>query len=403
MKFIVLMIIGGLAGYWSNKNINFVKMIECEELNNVFKKNGLTFFSGIPDSTFKEWMECLSGENDGSLTNIIACNECEAIAIAVGYHLSTGKTAVVYMQNSGEGKTVNPLASLCDPEVYSIPVLLLIGWRGEPGTDDEPQHRKMGKITIPLLDVLGIPHHVLPEDIAEVEKVVADAKGFTEERKSPYAIIIKKGAFKEYKIKKGLNSYPEMTREDAIKTIVDNLDGSEAIVSTTGKTSRELFEYRISMGEKPRDFYTVGGMGCSASIANGIALAKPNKKIFIFDGDGAVLMQMGALATIGHYKAKNIYHIIFDNNSHDSTGGQPTVSATVDFGKVALACGYKRARIVEKKTDLEESIKEMKSLDGPQMVVVKIRKGSRSDLGRPTTTPLDNKTEFIKNLGVENA
>ena len=189
-----------------------------------------------------------------------------------------------------------------------------------------------------------------------------------------------------------------MKREDAIKVIVDNLAGSEAIVSTTGKTSRELFEHRVAREETPCDFYTVGSMGCSASIANGIALQKPNKQIFVFDGDGAVIMQMGALATIGYYKAKNLYHVVFDNASYDSTGGQPTVSPTVEFEKIALACGYKSAKTVETKVDLVEAVKEMKSSEGPQMLIIKVNKGARKDLGRPTTTPIENKGAFMEVL-----
>ena len=373
-------------------------MISCENLFEVFKKNNLLFFSGVPDSLFKDWMKFLADEHAERLTNIIACNECEAVAIAAGYHLATGDVGTVYMQNSGEGKTVNPLTSLCDPEVYSIPVLLMIGWRGEPGKKDEPQHKKMGKITLPLLETLGVPYKILPDNIEEAEKVIAEMKRKAEENKAPVAIIIKKKTFEEYEAKKKLETNYEMTREEAIKILVDNLDGSEAIVSTTGKASRELFEYRVKRGEKSSDFYTVGSMGCSVSIANGIALQKPSKQVFVFDGDGAVLMQMGALATVGHYKSKNLYHIVFDNASYDSTGGQPTVSPDVDFGRIALACGYKSAKTIEAKTELENSVKEIKSSEGPQMLIIKVNKGARKDLGRPTYSPIENKENFMKTL-----
>jgi len=370
-------------------------MISCENLYKIFKKYDLTFFTGVPDSTFKDWMTFLADEHGKRLTNIIACNECEAIAVAAGYNLATGKISVAYMQNAGEGKTVNPLTSLCDPEVYSIPVLLMIGWRGEPGIEDEPQHKKMGRVTLPLLETLEIPYKTLPDTIGEAEKVIEEMKKMAEEKNIPVAIIIKKNLIEEYEAKNKVKTNYEMKREDAIKAIVDNLDGSEAIISTTGKTSRELFEYRVARKEKPRDFYTVGSMGCSASIANAIALQKPDKKVFVFDGDGAVIMQMGALATIGHYNAKNLYHIIFDNNAHDSTGGQPTVSDTLDFKKIALACSYKVAKTVETKADLIKTIKKMKSLEGPQMLIVKVNKGARKDLGRPTTTPIENKEGFM--------
>jgi len=375
-------------------------MISCEKLFEIFKKNDLTFFSGVPDSTFKDWMKFLANEHGQRLTNIISCNECEAVATASGYHLATGKIGMVYMQNSGEGKTINPLTSLCDSEVYSIPVLLMIGWRGELGKKDEPQHKKMGRVMIPLLDTLEIPYKILPDNLEGAEKVIEEMKKTAENNKAPAAIIIKKKTFEEYEAKKKIKTDYEMTRENAIKVIVDNLDGSEAIVSTTGKTSRELFEYRVARGEKPRDFYTVGSMGCCISIANSITLQKPNIPLFVFDGDGAVLMQMGALATVGYYKPKNLYHIVFDNASYDSTGGQPTVSPTVEFEKVALACGYKSAKTIETKADLEKAIKEIKSSEGPKMFIVKVNKGARKNLGRPTTTPIENKEAFMESLNI---
>ncbi|MFH1641367.1 MAG: phosphonopyruvate decarboxylase [Nanoarchaeota archaeon] len=373
-------------------------MIQCERLFDIFKKNDLVFFTGVPDSTFKDWMKFLADEHGTRLTNIIACNECEAIAAAAGFNLATGKIGVVYMQNSGEGKTVNPLTSLCDPEVYSIPVILLIGWRGEPGKTDEPQHKKMGRITKALLETLEIPYKVLPDTIEEAEKVIEKMKKTAQEKSAPVAIIIKKGTMETYETKKIVKTEYEMKREDAIRIIVDNLDGSEAVVSTTGKTSRELFDYRITKNKKPCDFYTVGSMGCSASIANAIAMYKPDKRVFVLDGDGAILMQMGAIATIGHYHSKNFYHIIFDNGSYDSTGGQPTVAPTVDFEKVALACSYLHAKTVDTKKTLTDYIRKMKDLKGPLMLIVKVNKGARKDLGRPTTTPVENKEAFMRFL-----
>jgi len=376
-------------------------MISCDEIFEVFRRNDLTFFTGVPDSTFKGWMTFLEEKHGKELTQIIAANECEATAIATGYHLSTGKVAVVYMQNSGLGKTVNPITSLCDPEVYSIPIVMMVGWRGEPGKKDEPQHKKMGRITIPLLETLEVPYKILPEDIEKADEVITEMKNITEKENTPVAIIIRKGIIEQYNAEENNKIYYntfEMTREDAIKTIVDTLEGSEIIVSTTGKTSRELFEYRIERNEKPMDFYTVGGMGCAASIALGITLQKPEKEIFVFDGDGAVIMQMGSLATIGHYKPSNFNHILFDNRAHDSTGGQMTVSDTVDFEKVALSCGYRNVIAVSTRDTLKQAITKMKSLKGPKMLIVKIKKGARENLGRPTTTPIENKKNFMELL-----
>ena len=373
-------------------------MISCHDLARVFKENYLTFFTGVPDSTFKEWMKFLSDGN--GLTNRIACNECEAIALATGYHLSTNKIGVVYMQNSGLGKTVNPLTSLASKEVYSIPLILIMGWRGNPHEEkDEPQHKMMGRIMLPLLDILEIPYEILPDNIEGARKVIKNAKKQAEETKYASAIIIKKKTLEEYDSKNLSETNYEMSREDSIKTLLENINSTGTIISTTGKTSRELFGQRIARGEIPMDFYTVGSMGCSASIALEVALQKPEKKIYCFDGDGAVLMQMGALSTIGSYKPKNFVHIIFDNESYDSTGGQPTNSKNVDFAQVAKDCGYTSARTVKTRNDLINSINEIKSLEGPNMVIVKVNKGARKDLGRPTSTPTENKetfTEFLK-------
>lgn len=372
-------------------------MINCNDLSEVFKKNDLTFFTGVPDSTFKDWMEFLADGN--GLRNVIACNECEAAAISAGYHLATGKIGVVYMQNSGLGKIVNPATSLLDKEVYSIPTIFMIGWRGNPNDEkgDEPQHKKMGRVTIPLLDVLEIPYRIMPDNISDAEKLIFEVKNRAEENQSLVALVIKKKTFEEYVAKNKFKTNYEMSREDAIKTVVDNLNGNEAIVSTTGKTSRELFEYRVARGEKTRDFYTVGSMGCSSGIALGIALHR-DKPVYVFDGDGAALMQMGTIGTIGHYKPGNLQHIIFDNGSHDSTGGQPTVSTSVNFEQIALACGYNSAQTIYTKQELKDSIKILKGRAGPNLLIVKINKGARKDLGRPTTTPVENKKEFMKFL-----
>jgi phosphonopyruvate decarboxylase len=377
-------------------------MISCEALFDVFRKNDITFFSGVPDSTFKDWMTYLAGNHGEKLTNIMACNECEAVALAAGHHLATGKIGVVYMQNSGEGKAVNPLTSLCDPEVYSIPLIMMIGWRGEPGKADEPQHKKMGRITIPLLETLEVPFQVMPDEIKKAERTATNLIKAARERGGPVALIIRSNTFDKYVAERsaGEDSAGEasLTREEAIRVIVDNLAGDEIIVSTTGKTSRELFELRVRRGEDARDFYTVGSMGCAISIANGIALSRRNKRVVVFDGDGAVLMQMGSLATVGYYHPQNLYHVVYDNMSYDSTGGQPTTSPKVDFAKIALACNYKSAVTVSSEEELKAETDRLKRIAGPHLVIVKVKQGSRKDLGRPTKTPIENKEEFSLQL-----
>jgi len=372
-------------------------MITCEELFNLFNKNDLTFFTGVPDSTFKGWMSFLEQNKGKKLTQIIAVNECEAVAIAAGYHLSTKKIAVVYLQNSGLGKTVNPLTSLCDPAVYSIPILLMIGWRGEPGTKDAYQHHKMGPMTIPLLELLDIPYEIIPDDIKKLDKILKKAKEYMEKNKRSFALVIRKNIFeeidKQHEIKNGRPS-----REEAIKTVLRYLDGDEIIVSTTGKISRELYENRSNKEDCSHDFYNIGAMGCAQSIALGITLNKKNKKVFVFDGDGSVLMQMGALATIGYYSPENFYHIIFDNQAHDSTGGQLTCSSAICFDRVAQACNYKFVKIINDVKSIENSIIELKGKKGPSMLIIKVRRGSRKDLGRPTITPKEHKEKFMQYL-----
>ena len=376
--------------------------MNCNEIWNGFKNFNFTFFAGVPDSTFKAWMTYLDENNGNGLNNIIACNECEAVAIASGYHLATNNIGVVYMQNSGFGKTINPITSLADSEVYSIPMLLMIGWRGEPGKKDEPQHKKMGRVTIPLLEALEIPYSFLPETAPEFDQLLLKISNFFKENKKPYALIVKKNLIEPFTSSKRKETIYEMTREEALKIIINSFNGDEIIVSTTGKTSRELFELRIARGENPRDFYTVGSMGCTSSIALGIAL-NSKKKTIVIDGDGALIMQLGALTTIGHYHPENLYHILVDNNAHESTGGQPTVSDTVNFKEICLGSGYKSVYLASNRDDLKIALEKMfnekeKEGKGPSMLIIKVKKGSREDLGRPTTTPIQNKEFFMNSL-----
>ncbi len=363
----------------------------------IFQKSGFAFFTGVPDSTFKSWMSFLDDMHGKGLQNIIAANECEALAIASGYHLATNKIGIVYMQNSGLGKTVNPITSLADPDVYSIPILMLIGWRGEPGKKDEPQHKKMGRITIPLLKTLEIPYAIFPDNSTDLEIEILKARSYIQKNNSPYALIIKKNTLEPYESQKMKISTSNFTREEAIQTIIEQLEGEEVIISTTGKTSRELFEARISRKEAPRDFYTVGAMGCASSIGLGIAL-NSKKRTIVFDGDGAMIMQMGSLATIGHYKPPNFYHFLFDNNVHDSTGGQPTVSDTLNIEKLGKSCGYESIITISKKEELVETLNQVFSQPGPSMILIKVKPGARADLGRPTTTPIENKKYFMNYL-----
>jgi phosphonopyruvate decarboxylase len=372
-------------------------MIKSDQLINLLSKEGLNLFTGIPCSIFKDFLFCLE-EKGKKVKHVVSASEEEAISIGVGYNLATSKIPVIYMQNSGLANSVDVLTSLANKEVYGIPMLLLISWRGEPGKKDEPQHFKMGKITLKLLKLLDIPYTILSDNEANVKKEIKKAKKYLIENNTPYAIIIRKGLFAPYQPKKRKEFY-SLTREEAIKTIVDNIKRDRIIVSTTGKTSRELFEYReIKKHGHGTDFYTFGSMGSSSAIALGIALQKTKKKVFVFDGDGSILMQMGILATVGHYLPKNFYHIIFDNNAFDSTGGQRTLSGTVDFGKIASVCGYKNVKTVSSKNELIRFAKTIESKQGPVILTIKVKQGARKDLGRPVRTPVEIKKEFMKLL-----
>ena len=369
-------------------------MIKGKELLNILMKNNFRFIAGVPCSILKDFLTAID-KNKNKIKHIISTNEGEAMGIAAGYYLSTSKIPVVYMQNSGLGDALDPLTSLFNKEVYNIPVLLFISWRGEPGKKDATQHIKMGRVTLKLLEILNIPYAILPAHKIELGKEIQKAKTYFRENKLPYAIIIRKGTISPSRIEKEKNNY-SLSREEAVRIVIDNLRGEEVVIATTGKMSRELFECRKADKQGTgKDFYNLGSMGCAASIALGIALQKPKKKIFVFDGDGAVLMKMGALATIGHYLPKNFYHIIFDNEAHDSTGGQPTVSNTVNFGRVAKSCGYRNSRIAASERQLKKRLINMKNTNGPAILLVKVRKGARQDLGRPTTTPDENKKALM--------
>ena len=370
-------------------------MINVDELVNYFKEIDVDFFCGVPDSQLSSFCDYIEENED----NIIAANEGNAVGLATGYHLTTSKFPLVYLQNSGLGNIVNPVTSLTHEKVYSIPIVYVIGWRGQPGVHDEPQHKKQGAITLDLLELLDIDYIVIDKD-----STFEDVKNTFENRflpklkeNSSVAIVVSKGAFKEYKIKKSNNN--TLTRENAIQTVADFLDDEDMVVSTTGKSSRELFEYREAKNQgHGNDFLTVGSMGHSSSIALGIALNNQDKKIFCFDGDGAVLMHMGSLALIGERQPENFYHIMFNNSAHESVGGLPTIMSNIHINDLINSCGYKKVFNASNIEELEEVLPEFIQSEGPVFLNIDVNIESRKDLGRPTTTPIENKTEFMKKL-----
>jgi len=377
-------------------------MIRPEFFIEKLRENGIDCFAGVPDSLLKNICAYITDHCDAE-HNIIAANEGAAVGLAAGHYLATGQPACVYMQNSGEGNIINPLASLTDPEVYNIPVLLLIGWRGRPGVHDEPQHVKQGKVTTGLLNTMGINFDVLSKEEDKAEKQIAKAIDAIK-KKEVYALVIEKDTFEDYKLENVEKNDLTMSREEAIQTVAAALGEKDCIVSTTGMISRELFEYRAAMNQgHERDFLTVGSMGHASQIALGIAMAKPDRKVWCFDGDGAAIMHMGSMAIVANKAPKNYVHVVFNNGAHDSVGGQPTVGLKIDLPAVAKAVGYKATVSVASKDELEKELSTLNSqvsiVGGPILVEVKVKKGNRKDLGRPTTTPIQNKEalmDFLK-------
>ncbi len=370
-------------------------MLSPQKTHELFLQHQLNFFTGVPDSLLKHFCAYVA---DHTLPekNIITANEGNAISLAAGYHLATGKIGVVYLQNSGFGNCINPLTSLTDPEVYSIPMLLLIGWRGEPGRKDEPQHKKMGRIMFETIKSLEIPYSILPNTISEAEKVIEEAIDQATTHLTPYIIIVREGTFEPYKLQNNKKTTFPLNREQAIRAVVPLLDSEDIIISTTGKTSRELYELRKELQHgHNKDFLTVGSMGHASSIALGIALQKPACNVYCFDGDGAAIMHMGSLATIGKLAPKNFKHIIFNNFAHDSVGGQPTAADVVDFRSIAQSCGYRASFLAETADQITECMKKIKRIEGPVLLEIRCNKGARENLGCPTRTPLENKQDFM--------
>ncbi len=369
------------------------------KVENFVKIIGADFYTGVPDSQLKALCNYLMNTRGiDPAHHIIAANEGNCAALAAGYHLATGKVPVVYMQNSGEGNIINPAASLLNDKVYAIPVIFVIGWRGEPGVHDEPQHIYQGEVTLKLLEDMGIRYFVIGKETGE-EELSQTMASFRETLAAgkDVAFVIRKGAL-EYAEKVVYANDNVMPREEIIRHITA-VSGEDPIVSTTGKASRELFEIREANGQSHKyDFLTVGSMGHSSSIALGIALNKPDTRVWCIDGDGAVLMHMGAMAVIGANKPGNLIHIMINNGAHETVGGMPTVASWIDPVAIALACGYSKAVSVDSFESLDRELDAARSARELTFIEVKCSIGARSDLGRPTTTALENKENFMKYL-----
>jgi len=362
---------------------------------------GADFYTGVPDSQLKALCNYLM--NTYGLDpkhHVIAANEGNCTALAAGYHLATGKIPVVYMQNSGEGNIINPVASLLNDKVYAIPVIFVVGWRGEPGIHDEPQHIYQGEVTLKLLEDMGIKTFVVSKETTE-DELKAVMAGFMDilVTGKNVAFVVRKGSI-HYDCEMEYKNGSIMVREEIIRHIV-KATGEEPIISTTGNTSRELFEIRMANGQSHKyDFLTIGSMGHSSSIALGIAINKPNTKVWCLDGDGAVLMHMGSMAVIGSIRPKNMVHIVINNGAHETVGGMPTVALSIDIVAIAKACGYPYATCVDSCKDLDVELEATKKRDELSLIEVKCSIGVREDLGRPTTTSFENKQNFMEYLKI---
>jgi phosphonopyruvate decarboxylase len=379
-------------------------MIDPARFFDALATEGVQFVAGVPDSLLKEACRYV----DAALPrerHVIAANEGGAVALAAGHHLATGAVPLVYLQNSGIGNAVNPLLSLVDPEVYAIPLVLLIGWRGEPGVKDEPQHVKQGRVTPAMLDAMEIPYRVLDGDETAGLDAVRWAVGRARERGGPTALLARKGAFAKAGLPGDESASLPLTREAAIERVVTALQPGTTVVATTGMIARELYEFRRRAGlDGSRDFLTVGSMGHASQIALGIASARPAHEVACLDGDGAALMHLGGLATIGVTGPRNFLHVVLNNGAHDSVGGQPTAGFAIDLPGVARACGYAVvAGPVEEAHEVTEAVQALQAVAGPAFLEVRVARGARSDLGRPKEPPVENVQRFVTHLREEAA
>jgi phosphonopyruvate decarboxylase len=370
---------------------------------------GYTQYTGVPCSFLKPFINYVI--SDRTLNYIGAASEGEAVGIAMGAFLG-GRKTVAMCQNSGLGNMVNPLTSLNYP--FRVPTLLISTWRGEPGVKDEPQHVLMGQITHQLLETMRIPWRPFPKEEKDIAPTMAEAEAYMAKEQLPFALVMSHETVAEYELanqpqpervacdvrqKLDLPVAGRMIRTEALQVILENLRGDEAVLATTGKTGRELF----TIADRPNHLYVVGGMGTASAIGFGVAQALPQQPVVVIDGDGAALMKLGSLATIGYYQPKNLLHILLDNESHDSTGGQRTVSGLVRFAEVAAAANYRNAWSLDARDDVAAAVKELRGKDGPSLLHIKIRSGSPEKLGRPTVKPHEVKERFLSFLSAEGA
>ncbi|MDX2379664.1 MAG: phosphonopyruvate decarboxylase [Acidimicrobiia bacterium] len=358
---------------------------------------GITMYAGVPDSLLKPFGQYVMSELPRE-SHMITADEGAAVGVAIGHYLRTSRPGLVYLQNSGFGNAINPLLSLADPDVYGVPMVLLVGWRGQPGVADEPQHVKQGRIMEELLHSLEIPFAVLPPDQEDAHECMSVAVSTAIDSQGPFVVLVEKGTFEGVPASGAASGEVEgrSSREDALAALCEVIGPDAIVVSTTGMLSRELFELRAGSGaDDSRDFLTIGGMGHASAIALGVARAERERDVWCLDGDGALLMHMGTLASIADHGPSNFYHAVFNNGVHDSVGGQPTSIGVVDVAASARAAGYTWSDGTDRLDRIEQLVTEMRSVSGPTLLEIRVRPGARTDLGRPTVTPAENRDRFL--------
>ena len=373
-------------------------MVDPITFHNALAQSGIDFYTGVPDSMLRPFCACVA-EHTKKERHIIAANEGAAIGLAAGSYLASGRPALVYMQNSGLGNAINPLLSLADMSVYGIPMILMIGWRGEPGVKDEPQHVAQGQATTSLLNAIGVEHYQLPNDTAEATTMLNELRKQTIKDNKPVAVLVSKNTFADYHADENDDEPVTLSRERAIELILNQIKPDSSVVSSTGMISRELYELRDHFKQNhDTDFLTVGGMGHCSQIALGIAVTNSNKRVICLDGDGAAIMHMGSMAIVGQASSANLLHVILNNGRHDSVGGQPTCGLEINFTTIAEGCGYQLVRSANDETELINALDAMSDLEGPLLLDVRIGAGHRKDLGRPEISPQDQKRNFMRHL-----
>ena len=372
--------------------------MDAQHLLSACRDAGIDFFTGVPDSQLKGLCDTLFATfGVESKEHVVAANEGNAIALCAGHYLATGRPGLCYMQNSGLGNAVNPIASLMDQQVYGLPCLLVVGWRGEPGVHDEPQHVKQGQITLSQLELLDVPCMVLDKAMsdADFDAAFANLRVHLDAGRTA-AIVVKKGAL-SCSLKPRYGNSRTLTREEAASRILRASGEGDVFVSTTGKLSRELFELREAAGQgHEKDFLTVGSMGHASMIALGIALEKPERRVWCLDGDGAALMHLGAMAVLGRKKPANLLHVVINNAAHETVGGMPVCEGTLDLSAMAKAVGYEHIFRAEDDDSLDAALSAAKACGELALIEVMCAVGARADLGRPTTTPRENRDALMK-------